>query len=433
MRKKIVFLISSILLPLNLSSCNKTSSTIIDEISSISTVDSGGIEIFRMESVGVIEKEYIINTAEFDVIVKNKDGNINSSITRSLVSWKIEDENIAKVDSKGFVTVKKGGETKLTASYNNYSTSIDIKTALFTKEFEYDDTIYNYKIGNEYKMPLILSTKDYVPTIFYTLSNDEIIRVIDDNKFIALKDGIVSVHAEAFINYKGDKDAIDFNIEVKDIHAPYFKINNLISTYGKGTITKNKYQSIPFSELGIKAYRYNDYDISNTISVISGEYNLNKSGEYEVILSVTDSEYLTSSNFKLKLTVSDYEIVKKLSPIDALEATYYQPELIRSSSSSSAVNKIKFKMDVKLNDKYDTSDAKVSVYFYFSIYNWGKYRKYDYEGNGLTDYKYFEYNGERKLSFECVFSPGVDLNPDTFNYVSSQAVISGYVYNFVKY
>ena len=397
--------------------------------SSYTGEDQGGIEIFRVPDERYKNTDYVLGLTSFDAIVKSRDGSINENIKGQHCMWNVGDTAIASVDSSGSVTAKKGGETTLTASSGNYSSTINIKVAVFATQFEYDSTIRTYEIGKSYDMPLTLNKASV--TVFYKLSDDDIIS-ITDNKFIANKSGKVEVHASAFVSTWGDMKDIDFTIEVKDKFAPYFKYANRVSTSGSGTVSKNKYSDIPYAALGVKAYSYNDEDITSQITVQKGEYDLSNEGVYDLILSVTDNDCMTSSIFALKLTVTEYEIKKTLSPIDALvldSATY---ELV-GEPYSLAVKSIVFKLKVSLNEKYDYSDAKVTAAFYFSIQNWGKYRTYDYTGEALKSSKTFTVDGERSLEFEVTFSPGVSLDPDTFTYGGANPLFSGYVYNVISY
>ena len=391
--------------------------------------DNGGITLFRKEDTRYKQTDYVIGMTPFDVIVKKKDGTINEEIQRQHCRWSTGDSKIATVDSSGNVTPQKGGETTLTVISGNYSDTINIKTAIFTTQFEVDSTIVNYEVGKSYDMPLKMDKTGV--TVFYTVDEDDIIS-ITDNSFKALRSGTVVVHASAFTSVWGDMKDISYTLEIRDKNAPYFKYNNYEATSGSGTITKNKYSEIPYNSLGIYAYTYQKVDISDSIYVKSGSYDLTKSGTYDVVITATDPVSLIPSDFALKLTVTDYEIAKTLSPYDALNVESASYELV-DEPYSLAIKQIIFKMKVSLDERYDTSDGKVTVCFYFKIQNWGKYRTYNYVDEPLKVSKNFTYNGSRTLDFEYTFKPGVDLDPDTFTEYTSFALFSGYVYNFLSY
>ena len=390
--------------------------------------DKGGIKIVRKED-DRYKTDYVIGMTTFDIVVTNSDGTINSDIKRGNVRWSVGDTSIATVDSAGDVTPKKGGETTLTVTHNQYSDTITIKTAIFAPSFSYDSSIKNYFVGKTYDMPVI-TNKDNA-TVYYTIDDESVIS-ISGNKFSCLYTGTVNVNAKAFTSIWGDMEELDFVIEVKDKNAPYFKFNDTVSTSGTGTVTKNKYSEIPYASLGIKAYSNQDVELTSMITVKSGSYDLTRAGKYNVILTVQDPTYAMSSDFALTLTVIEYETRKTLSPYDALVIDSSSYELV-DEPYSYAIRTIRFNLRVSLNSKYDASDAKVICFFYFSIENWGRYRTYDYLGDGLTSVQYFELGGPRTLTFELEFSKGVDLHPETFVYEGSMAAISGYVYNYTYY
>ena len=99
-----------------------------------------------------------------------------------MVNWRVGDTSIAGVDSSGDVSPKKAGVTTLTAYSGSYSTTIDIKTAIFTSKFEYDTTIVDYKIGTNYDMPIKMDKTG--ATVFYTVEgNEDNIIQITGNRF----------------------------------------------------------------------------------------------------------------------------------------------------------------------------------------------------------------------------------------------------------
>ena len=428
------FLLSLLMiLTLPLAGCfGDDSSSSNSSSSETSMEDKGRIELFRKEDARVKDDTYILHMTEFDIRLYNRDGSLNENVSRTMVNWKIGDSSIASVDSAGDVTPKKAGETTLTAYSGSYSTTIDIKTAIFTSKFEYDTAIVDYKIGTNYDMPIKMDKTN--ATVFYTVEgNEDNIIVITGNRFLCKKAGTVSIHAEAYTSTWGDKSSLDFDIEVKDKHAPYFKYKNNVKTSGEGEVPMNKYSSIPYNSLGIYAYSYDDRDISNDIQVQSGTYRLDSVGTYKVILSITDEAYNVSSLFELTLTVTEFEIKKKKSPIDAITYDRASYELIKESEYSLAVNKIKFSMTVHLGDDYDTSDGTVIMLIYFKIKKWSQSRWIDYTEEGIKLTESFVYNGSRTIEFEYTCSLGTSCDPDTFQEYSMLPVFSGYVYNFIYY
>ena len=394
--------------------------------------DNGGITLFRKEDTRYKQTEYVIGLTPFDVIVKNKDGSVNENIQRQHCYWTTGDSKIATVDSSGNVSPQKGGETTLTVMSGNYTDTINIKTAIFTTKFDVDSTIVNYEVGKTYDMPISMDKTGV--TVFYTVDDNDIIS-ITDNSFKALRSGTVTVNASAFTSVWGDTKEISFTLEIREKNAPYFEFENRSSTSGSGTIPKNKYSAIPYNSLEIYAYTYQHEDISSSIIVKSGDYDLTKSGTYDVVISAIDPATFISSDFALKLTVTDYEIKKTLSPYDAVHIDSASYELV-DKPISFAIDHIIFRMKVTLDERYDTSDAKVTAAFYFKIKEWGSssaYYRYDYTGEPLKVSQSFVYNGARSLEFEYDLALPQDCDPDTFVYEGANPIISGYVYNFVTY
>ena len=396
------------------------------------------IRIEREKEYEVVDETYVFTNSlhRFIVIKTDKDGE-ESKVNGSYCRWSLKDRDMGSLDSSGGLTPNKNGQTILTATLGNLTASIDIKIATYAKTYELDTNIKEYRKNNTYDMPFTM-TANYQNnnpiTIFYTLSNDNVIKVNEStNKFTVIEAGSVDVHAEFYINSRGEKERYDFTINTTIKDAPYFKFKNGKALTGEGSVAKNKYTSIPFSSLGITAYTNDGENISNLIKVDSGDYDLTQAGVYNVKLSVTDSHYNATSYFILDLEVTEYELKATLSPIDAVSYSNYKMKKVSDRQYSLAIDRLEFECDVTLNDKYDASDATVYCSFCFEIKNWGKSITYDKLGGADSLTQKFTMNGPRTVHFNYTFDPVGDLDPDTFIEYGPNVYIGGNVYNYIYY
>ena len=394
------------------------------------------IRIEREKDGNVVDDEYVFTNSlhRFVVISTDNDGE-ESKINGSYCRWSLQDRNMGSLDSSGGLTPSKNGETVLTATLGKLTASINIKIATYAKTYELDTDIKEYRKDGTYDMPFKM-TANYQNnnpiTIFYTLSNDNVITVDKTtNKFTVKEAGSVDVHAEFYINSLGEKQHFDFTINTAIKDAPYFKFKNNKALSGSGSVAKNKYTSIPFSGLGITAYTSEDENISNLIVVDSGEYDLAQVGTYNIKLSVTDTHYNATSYFMLALEVTEYELKTTLSPIDAVSYSNYKVKKVSDTPYSLSIDRLEFECDVTLNDKYDTSDATVYCSFCFEIKNWGKSITYDKLGGADSLTQKFTFNGPRTVHFTYTFDPSGDLDPDTYVEYGPNVYIGGNVYNFI--
>ena len=396
------------------------------------------IRIEREKEGDVVDYEYVFTNSlhRFVVIKTDKDGN-ESKVNGSFCNWSLKDRDMGSLDSSGSLTASKNGQTVLRATLGNLTAEINIKIATYAKTYELETDIKEYRKDSTYDMPFKM-TANYQNnnpiTIFYTLSNDNVIKVNEStNKFTVLEAGSVDVHAEFYINSRGEKEHFDFTINTAIKDAPYFKYKNSKALTGEGSVAKNKYTSIPFASLGITAYTSGDADISNLIKVDSGDYDLTEVGTYDVKLSVTDPKNNATSYFILNLEFTEYELKATLSPIDAVSYSNYKMEKVYERPYSLAIDHLEFECDVTLNNKYDTSDATVYCSFCFEIKNWGKSVTYDKLGGADILTQKFTFNGPRTVHFTYTFDPTGDLDPDTYIEYGPNVYIGGNVYNFIYY
>lgn len=403
-----------------------------------STQNNYTYRIERKQEYGIVDYEYAFTNSltAYQVVEISEDGS-EKVLNGSFCSWSIKDRDMASVDSSGNVTPKKNGNTSIVVKAGGVTTSLDIKIATYAKTYAIDESFNEYRVGNTYNMPLVLTTNyqnNNPVTIFYTLSNDNVIEVDKNlNKFRVINSGTVDVHTEFYINSYGEKDHLDFTIVTSLANAPYFKYKNSKALTGEVSVAKNKYTSLPLDTFDITAFTYDDTNITSQIQIDTNNYNLGVEGTYNIKLSVTDTRYDATSYFVLKLEVTEYELKTTKSPYDAVSYYNYTVRQESDSPYSLAIDRLVFDCDVTLNSKYDTSDATVYCSFCFEIQNWGHYRTYDYIGGAEQLSQKFTFNGARTVHFSYTFQPSGDLDPNTFINYGPNVYINGNVYNLIYY
>lgn len=403
-----------------------------------SSAKSTSIRIEREEEYGRVNDEYVFTNSlhRFVVIETDSDGN-EKKINGSYCSWNIKDRDMASVDSSGGITPKKNGNTTIVVKLGDSTASLDIKIATYAKTYGYDSEFKEYRVGNTYNMPLIF-TANYQNnnpiTVFYTLSNENIIEVQKDlNKFRVKAAGTVDVHAEFFTSSRGEKEHFDFTINTNVANAPYFKYKGSKVVSGSASVAKNKYSSLPLDVFGVTAYQEDGTNISSQIHIEESNYSLTTVGTYSVKLSVTDNRYNATSYFILNLEVTEYEIKTTQSPYDAVTYSNYHVEQQSDVPYTLSIDRLVFECDVTLNSKYDDSDAMLYCAFCFQIKNWGGYITYDKLGGAETLSYQLKKGGPRTIHFDYTFEPNGDMNPDTFVDSGPNVYISGNVYNYIYY
>ncbi len=427
------FLFSALLLP----SCSfsKNSSSQKEESSTANTssyVDQGSIEIVRRKNALIQDYEYCFTNggfSRFDVVKKNENGEVNS-IPSFACKWSVEDEEYMSVDSVGSVTPKKNGTSKLFAKFGDYSAEKEIKIATIAKTFQMKEVGRDYRKGNRYSFPLLIEPS--TASLFFSFSSDKVIELTDrSNEFFVKSEGSVNVHVEAYTEYTGAKTAFDFTIETISPSSPTFEVNGQTCTSYEATFAKNKYQSIPYDELGIKAYSSQRIDITDKIRIDSGSIDFGQEGDYSLVLAVTDETKNLTSYFSLFVNIIPYETKKVKNPGDGIIESNFQYELVKEPGSF-AIHDILFSIDVALNPKYDDSTAEITFHINFTLRYWGNSNRSPLEVSQIAK-KSFTIGGEKTIHFDYAYHSNSFLDPNTFVLGSCFTSANGYFYTYTSY
>ncbi len=434
--KKIVvlsFIFGAVLLP-SCSAFEKSSATMGETPSSSSSTSENhnSIEIIRRKNPLIHDYEYCFTNggiSQFDVIKKNGQGE-TTSVPSSSCKWSVEDEEYMNVDSAGSITPKKNGTTKLFARFGDYSAEKEIKIATIAKTFKMKEVLKDYRKGNRYSFPLLVEPSN--ASLFFSFSNSDVISLIDNNnEFLVKEIGSVDVHVEAYTEYTGAKTEFDFTIETISPSSPTFEVNGKVATSYRATFAKNKYQSIPYQELGIKAYSSSGKNITNEIRVDSGSIDFGIEGNYSLVLAVTDETKKLTSYFSLSIDIIPYETKKVKNPGDGIIEKNFKYELVKEPGSF-AIHDILFSIDAALSPKYDDASAEITFHINFVIRYWGNNNRPALEVS-QTVKKSFTIGGEKSIHFDYTYHSNSFLNPDSFVPGSCFTSENGYFYIYTSY
>lgn len=397
-----------------------------------SSARQGSIEIVRRKNPLIQDYEYCFTNggiSQFDVVKKSEKGEA-TLLPSSSCKWSVENEEYMSVDSAGSITPKKNGTSKLYAKLGNYSAEKEIKIATIAKKFEMEEVEMDYRNGNCYAFPLLIEPS--TASLFFTFSNDDVISLTDNNNEFRVKsEGSVDVHVEAYTEYTGVKSAFDFTITTIDPSSPTFEVNGKTSTSHHATFAKNKYQSIPYEELGIEAYSSSRMNLTDQIRIHSGSVDFGQEGNYSLVLSVTDESKNLTSYFSLSIEIISYETKVTKNPQDGIIESNFKYEIVKEQESF-AIHDILFSIDAALSPKYDDSTAEITFHIHFTIEYWANNNRPPLEVS-QTVKKSFTMGGERSIHFDYAYHNNASLNPNKFVLGSCFTSANGYFYIYTSY
>ena len=407
----------------------------IDENKSIVTEDKGFIHIQRAEETyATPDENYVFRGFSGHFTITGEDAYGNPIDADSIpISWSSNDLSVAKVDYKGAVEVISSGSFMLKAQYGNYVDEIEVNTAILSSKLETTELADEYRGGNTYDLPF--SFLPYNASIEFKTSDSSIIELNGDNKtFKVLKGGEATITAEAFAFSTRERIVETVTIAAIDELAPRFEHDNRTMTGATISVAKNQFSRIEPEKLDIHAYSSTGVDITEEITIESGDYSLFKEGTYNVVLAVTDV-FNRTSRFNLTLVVTEYETRK----YDSINVSDGIEEVSRSVTPvkivySFAIKEIDFAMTIKLKDYYDTADLDITWLIYFKIKRWDDSRYIDHSGNAIVvkDY-HFVKDGATTLKMTYHFSYSGSLDPNTLTEVGFYVLGKGYYYKYVSY
>ena len=396
------------------------------------TEDHSRLVIERIHSYGVVDFDHIFTNggiSEYTATYYDKNGvKFDESIDTS-VDWWVENRNLASVDSGGHVTGKKNGVTKLIGQYRGVRGEITLDILTIAKTFEQTEPLAEYRTSHTYDFPLNISPS--TASIDYTFSEDNIIRINskNHNRFDVVGVGSVTVTATAVTHWSGHTTTYNFVINTMNENAPVFYLNNKPSTSTTFSCAKNRYSEIPYEAMGLTAKDANGNDITSSIAVSNGEYDLTTEGTYNLTLSIKDNLFNLTSYFDLTLVVGEYDEKKTLSPIDAvncdqLEVTYDKPQ-----PTYRTFNSVTITATVSLNSKYFCSDGVVHVGAYIHAKYWGG--SYFFDDNFETTYQMSK-DGPTTVTLTASWSKSSSVAYEGLELVPSIYLV-GYCYEKITY
>lgn len=164
---------------------------------------------------------------EFEMI-KNQTKNLSVTINPENttddkgVVWKINNEEVARVDNDGKVTALKEGEATITATVGTNETSVKINV----KEIHINSVVINelddeFTRGDEFKFSATYTpenTTDENKTVEWSSSNTDVGTIDQEGNFVALKEGTTKITAKIG-NIKAERE-----VTVIENHVGDFKL-----------------------------------------------------------------------------------------------------------------------------------------------------------------------------------------------------------------
>lgn len=176
----------------------------------------------------VIDKEKVTlensETLKLNVSAEPKDAKIG------LVTWYSEDSSIVSVSVDGVLTAHKAGTTKIIASSNKKSASVEVtvnKVLAQAVSIKQRDLTIN--VGDEVVLDATIAPDNTDSKyLYWSVSDSKVLSVTSSGKVKALKAG----KSKVLVKTNNDKkDSMD--ITVKDVYPTNIKVDNIRTTLGK--------------------------------------------------------------------------------------------------------------------------------------------------------------------------------------------------------
>lgn len=173
---------------------------------------------------------------------------------------------------------------------------------------------------------------------------------------------VIRCHKDSDVAYTKPEEA--YMPRDKDGH------DNRTMSQATVSVAKNQYERLEMEKLDIHAYSSSGADITELITIASGEYNLFKEGTYEVVLRVDDVMGRVAY-FHLTLVVLEFEtkIYDSSFIFAGIEEVSHSHDPV-GIAYSQGIKEIDFAMTVRLNEDYDSADLDVTWLIYFKIKRW---------------------------------------------------------------
>ena len=446
MKKKLLFLSLIMLIP-SLNGCslfikNESESTSNSTVSIEESDVEPSLTITPLKEkypyTGFVNKGYH-GSDYFKVTFTNQKGYKSDVSKYPELRWSSSDINVIDPTTEHWFVGN--GKATLTATYYSYtvSASASVNMEVYTPVVEEKENykLSEYRVGESYDLPT--SFLPLSSSIFYEVDKEGILEFDEENqKIICVAPGKVKLTTSFYLDkhLNEDKKSYVYDIDVVDKNAPRFIINQEEAFLGTLSAPKNKYSSLSFKNLGLASFDKDNNDITETIEVIEGEYNLSEIGEYKLTLKATDTDGLYSY-FYLTLKILEKEVVKTEinETFDSLNNEILDISISHTITNMSTliwISKVDYSANIQRTTKYDDLDVTIQITVNFKAQD----EALDYEY--YNTFGYIE--GHMSIGSNSITLTGSFPNPNrrhlkasTYEETGYSIKVFGYGYNYIYY
>ena len=163
-------------------------------------------------------KPTISKTSRNILIGKKYNLDINDKIAKSTYNWTSSDKKIATVDKKGIVTAKSKGQVNIsclitTPDKTEYRVTCKVTVIEPAMTFKIRNKVSALNLGQEYDLNRMMGPSSSNDKTTWTSSNPSIAKPDSMGKFVALKEGTVTITGKTL---SGKSDSVTFTVVDKD-------------------------------------------------------------------------------------------------------------------------------------------------------------------------------------------------------------------------
>ncbi len=268
--------------------------------------------------------ETILLEAKYDVLE-------NTSLVFS-----VEDSSIATVSDIGLVTGVKPGETTVTASYGDVSTTckIVVDTNGLIPSLKFDNTIYEKEScfkgdGVSLKAKIVFNEKEYSDATFsYNLSETTIADIDNDGLLTAKNIGETKITIIA--SWRGFELKEEIDLTVKKTLGLSISIDNEIVSEIEVYTVDTSY--------GGKTYSNNQtFDVTATLDNEDAEYTLTSLNEDIFIVEDNKVVAVNAGKGKLKLAVKDNDTIFTVFDVSVIKPVFEHDDSIKMFDATKGI------------------------------------------------------------------------------------------------
>lgn len=289
----------------------------------------GGKETTKQITVEEIHINSIaINGDQEFEMIKNQTKNLSVTINPEnttddkTVTWKSDNEKVAKVDNEGKVTAIKEGEAKITATVGTNETSVKINV----KEIHINSVVINeldseFTRGDEFKFTATYTpedTTDENKTVEWSSSNANVGKIDKEGNFVAIKEGETTITAKIG-NIKAER-----KITVVENHIDGFK---LLQEEGEVINIGNsqKLVTVVSPENYTDAYTIKYSSSDEEIATVDENGNVTALKDGKVIITATlTTEYNKKIEESIEINIPAKEVISNKAEAETTNGTATQ-------------------------------------------------------------------------------------------------------------